>query len=360
MRAPFRGRGTATADPLPREPLVPWSPSPTTAAVLLGLAAAVLALGGTRFTRVVDRLADRTGMGEALAGAVLVGAVTSLPGLITSVVGAADGNPSFAVSNSLGGIAAQTAFLVLADLTYRRANLEHAAASLANLLQALLLITLVAVVLLAVAGPDVTVLGIHPATAVLPAVYLFGLRLARLMGKDPLWSPTQTQETREDVPEDEGRSGPSLARLWAEFGTLALVVAGTGYLVAIAGLSLIEGTGLSSSFVGAALTAVVTSLPELVTVLVAVRIGALTLAVGNIIGGNSFDVLFVAAADLAYRDGSIYHAVDDGTRVVLASVVLLTAVLAAGLVRRQRGGIGFEGVVILAVYTGTLALTYTA
>lgn len=339
---------------------MPWTPSPTTAAVLLAVAAVVLGLGGTRFTRVVDRLADRTGMGEALAGAVLVGAVTSLPGLVTSIVGAADGNPSFAVSNSLGGIAAQTAFLALADLTYRRANLEHAAASLSNLLQALLLITLVAVVLLAVAAPDVDVLGVHPATAVLPAVYLYGLRLTLAIGRDPLWSPIQTQETREDVPADEEQAGPALARLWTEFGALALVVAGTGYVVAIAGLSLIEQTGLSSSFVGATLTAVVTSLPELVTVLVAVRIGALTLAVGNIIGGNSFDVLFVAAADVAYRDGSIYHAIDAGTEIVLAGVVLLTAVLAAGLVRRQRGGIGFEGVVILAVYAATLALTYAA
>jgi cation:H+ antiporter len=337
---------------------VPWTPSLQTAIILLVLAAVVLGIGGVRFTRVVDRLADLTGLGEALAGAVLIGAVTSLPGLITSVVGASEGNASFAVSNSLGGIAAQTAFLVVADLTYRRANLEHAAASLANLLQSLLLISLVGVVLLAVAAPEITVLGIHPATLVLPAVYLYGLRLASATGRDPLWSATQTDETRQDVPDEED-AGLSLGRLWAEFGALAVVVAGTGYAVAVSGLTLIEEAGLSSSFVGSAMTGVVTSLPELVTVLVAVRIGALTLAVGNIIGGNSFDVLFVAAADIAYRDGSIYHAVDDGTRLVLAAVVLLTAVLAAGLVRRQRSGIGFEGIVILVVYAGVLATTYT-
>lgn len=338
---------------------MPWTPPLTTAIVLLAVAAAVLGAGGTRFTRVVDRLADRSGMGEALAGAVLIGAVTSLPGLITSVVGAAEGDASFAVSNSLGGIAAQTAFLVIADLTYRRANLEHAAASLANLLQALLLITLVGVVLLAVAAPDVALLGIHPATLVLPAVYLYGLRLTRAIGKDPLWAATQTTETKQDVPEeDDGRY--SLPRLWGEFAVLALVVAGTGYAVAVAGLTVVAETGLSSSFVGAAMTAVVTSLPELVTVLVAVRIGALTLAVGNIIGGNCFDVLFVAAADVAYRDGSVYHAIDASTKVVLAAVVLLTAVLAAGLVRRERGGIGFEGPLILALYAGTLLLTYSA
>jgi Ca2+/Na+ antiporter len=88
-----------------------WNVSPARALVLLAVAALVLGLGGVRFTRVVDRLADRTGIGEALAGAVLVGAVTSLLGLIASVVGAAEGNASFAVSNSLGGIAAQTALL---------------------------------------------------------------------------------------------------------------------------------------------------------------------------------------------------------------------------------------------------------
>jgi cation:H+ antiporter len=336
-----------------------WNPSPTSAVVLLAVAALVLGVGGVRFTRVVDRLADRTGLGEALAGAVLVGAVTSLPGLITSVVGAAEGNASFAVSNSLGGIAAQTAFLAIADLTYRRANLEHAAASLANLVQALLLITLVGIVLLAVAAPEMTVLGVHPATAVLPAAYLYGLRLAQATGREPLWAATQTRETRQDVPDDD-QGGDSLSRLWAEFAGLAVVVATTGYVVAVAGLTLIAETGLSSSFVGTAMTAVVTSLPELVTVLVAVRIGALTLAVANIIGGNSFDVLFVAAADVAYREGSVYHAIDAGTRAVLALVVLLTAVLAAGLVRREREGIGFEGVVILVLYAFGLGVTYTA
>jgi cation:H+ antiporter len=110
--------------------------------------------------------------------------------------------------------------------------------------------------------------------------------------------------------------------------------------------------------VGTVFTAIVTSLPELVTVLVAVRIGALTLAVGDIVGGNTFDVLFVAASDVAYREGSVYHAVDQGTRLVLGLVVLLTAVLAAGLVRRQEEGIGFEGYAILGLYVTGLVVVY--
>ncbi|PWG75038.1 hypothetical protein DF186_14780, partial [Enterococcus hirae] len=71
----------------------------------------VLLTAGVRLTSVADALADRTGIGEAMAGAVLLGAVTSLPGLVTTTVGAASGEAGFAVSNAVGGIAAQTAFL---------------------------------------------------------------------------------------------------------------------------------------------------------------------------------------------------------------------------------------------------------
>jgi Ca2+/Na+ antiporter len=55
---------------------------------------------------------------------------------------------------------------------------------------------------------------------------------------------------------------------------------------------------LSASIVGAP---VVTSLPELVTTLAAVRRGALQLAVGGIIGGNTFDTLFLTISDVGYR-----------------------------------------------------------
>jgi cation:H+ antiporter len=107
---------------------------------LLGLAAASIAVTGTWLARIADELATHTGLGEALVGAVLVGASTSLPGIVTSVVTAAEGYPSLAIGNGLGGIAVQTAFLGIADLVYRKANLEHTAASVANLMQGALLV----------------------------------------------------------------------------------------------------------------------------------------------------------------------------------------------------------------------------
>ena len=73
--------------------------------VIFSICALVIAIAGTRITRVVDHLADRTGLGEATAGAVLLGAATSLSGSVLSVTAAYRGHPELAVSNALGGIA---------------------------------------------------------------------------------------------------------------------------------------------------------------------------------------------------------------------------------------------------------------
>ena len=86
-------------------------------------------------------------MGEVVAGAVFVGAATSLPGAITSVTTAAAISAELAVGNALGGLTAQTAFIAVADLAYRRANLEHAAASITGLAQGVLLVVLLVVLL---------------------------------------------------------------------------------------------------------------------------------------------------------------------------------------------------------------------
>lgn len=320
----------------------------------LVVSAVVLIVAGTRFTSIVDQLADRLAIGEAIAGAVLLGATTSLPGLIVTTLAAAEGEPDLAVSNALGGIAAQTMFLALADLTYRRANLEHAAASLPNMLQTMVLVSLLALVLLANAGPDVSFFGVHPVTPLLLVFYVYGIVLAMRTRDVPMWRPRHTSETRPDVPKP-GSERASLRRLGASFFGLGLVVALCGYVVAAAGLSLAAQTEISGTLVGGLLTSVITSLPELVTVIAAVRVGALTLAVSDIIGGNAFDVLFLAAADLAYRDGSIYAAIGDRTVFLLGLTLLLTGIFAAGLIHRQRSGIGFEGIAILVVYAAGFA-----
>ena len=208
-----------------------------------------------------------------------------------------------AISNAIGGIAAQTAFLAIADFFNREANLEHQAASIPNILNGVLLIVLLAGLLIASDSPNVSILGIHPATAVLFVSYVLGMRLVRRSFLMPQWKPSLTQLTRVDQLKREATEVESLSILGVRFLFYAIILATAGWLVARSGMVLVSETGLSETVVGGIFAAVLTSLPELVTAIAAVRIGALTLAVGNILGGNAFDVLFAVAADIAYRSG---------------------------------------------------------
>jgi cation:H+ antiporter len=125
---------------------------------------------------------------------------------------------------------------------------------------------------------------------------------------------------------------------------------------------LADAWGFNQSVAGAIFTAIATSLPELVTAVAAVRRGALTLAVGGVIGGNGFDTLFAAVADVVYRPGSLYHAAPSGGSrevALVAGAIVMTAVLLVGLLRRERhgpAGIGLESVAVLMIYLGVMAM----
>ena len=68
---------------------------------------------------------------------------------------------------------------------------------------------------------------------------------------------------------------------------------------AIAAGKIADLTGLGKTFIGSTLVAFSTSLPELVSTIAAVRMGAFDLAVGNIFGSNSFNMLFLLPVDFS-------------------------------------------------------------
>lgn len=318
------------------------------------LAGAVVTWAGTQLASLADRLADRTGLGEAIAGTLFLGLVTSLPGLATSITAALDGRAALALSNALGGIAVQTAFLAIADMRYRRANLEHAVASVQNMIQLVLLVLLMGLLLLGLSGPDVTLGPVHPVTLLILAAAGLGIVIVYTSGDRVMWRPRNTRETVPDVADEEAKQENLLALLLKTGGVAAAVLV-AGVVIARSTGTIASSTGISDSVAGAMMSGVVTSLPELITTVAAVKRGALTLAVSDIVGGNFFDVLFVVAVDLAYFSGSVFHAPGVGMREVYLTglVILLNMVLLLGMIYRQRegpGNIGLESVLILAIY----------
>ena len=329
----------------------------TASIIGFSVATLVIIFAGTWLARLADELADRSGLGEALFGVLLLAGITSLPDFAATLSAAVDSRADLAMSNAMGSMAVNLVFLGIADIVYRKANLEHAAASPANLMLAALLIVLLSLPLLAVMMPSSAQWGVHPITPVIVLAYLFGLHLVYRTQAKPMWFPRMTRQTVEDAPEKHYRGG--VGQAWTWFVTMAIITCIAGWFLMESAKGVADFSGLSDTLIGGIFTALATSTPELVTTIAAIRLGALTLAVSNIFGTNCFNMLVVASADVGYPNGSIYHDMSPVQMVWGLVSILMTAILLLGMVRRETygiGRIGFESAAILGVYGVALGI----
>ena len=131
-------------------------------------------------------------------------------------------------------------------------------------------------------------------------------------------------------------------------GGLVAIVWG-GNLVVDSAKAIALSFGLSQTLVGLTVVALGTSLPELVTSVVASRKGENGLALGNVIGSNIFNILMVLAASAAVHPIVVTgFAVIDTVSLIAASVI--TWILCRSKLRISR----WEGLVMLAMYAGYL------
>ncbi len=323
--------------------------------VVFPIAAIIIGYAGTKIIKHAEYLAKTTGMGEAAFGAIFMGITTSLPSLITSLSVALEGYASLAFSNALGSIAIQTVSLGFADFAYRKANLEYAAASETNMVQGMLLIVLLTIPLFAVTSKSIAFFNISPFSIIFIVSYLVGLRLIFSAFKKPMWRPVYTRETRPEKKQKRKGSVKHLHKSWLAMVLLVPLISFLGWMLGKAGISLSVHTALNESLIGGVLTAIATSLPGLVVIIASVKSGALNLAIGNIIGGNTFNVLFIGVADFFYRKGSLYVFLSSNDIFWVALDIALTSILLLGLLRRGKQGIvniGFESALIMILYVG--------
>jgi cation:H+ antiporter len=99
----------------------------------------------------------------------------------------------------------------------------------------------------------------------------------------------------------------------------------TPYMVG-ASADIAEITGLGTTFVGTTLVALVTSLPEMVTTIAAIRIGASDMAIGNLFGSNMFNMVALGLTDLFYTQGRFLATIDPAFMLVGLFGLLMTAI----------------------------------
>lgn len=326
-------------------------------------AGAVVWVTGSRLARYVDLIGVRTGLSHAFLGMLLLGVATSLPEVATTLSGALIGNASLVTGNLFGGVAMQIAVLAVVDLIAVKGALTFVTPKPILLFQGVMLILLLSTALAGAAvGEPLSILGVGLTTVLLAAGYALTLRVSASEKYLPRWEPTHPPAEQTIAADDEGSLNRiSNGRLYAFCAGAGALILVAGWALALTGDALAEQTGLGASFVGVALVAGSTSLPELSTTLGAVRRGNHEMAVSSILGTNCLEVALFLVADLAYRDGPILAATDRSALLAAAVGLIVTSILLLGLLERRNRtafGMGIDSLAILVVYVAGLTGLY--
>jgi cation:H+ antiporter len=142
----------------------------------------------------------------------------------------------------------------------------------------------------------------------------------------------------------------------------ALVVIAAAVFLPEIGLGIAEKTGLGQTFVGNIFIALSTSLPEVVVSIAAVRMGAVDLAIGNLLGSNIYNIgLILALDDIFFVKGPILSYVSGSHTISAISAILMTSIAIIGLTYRsekKRLFLAWDSIGIITVYFINLMLLY--
>jgi cation:H+ antiporter len=311
-----------------------------------GVSAVVVVAAAMKLAEYGDVIAVRTRLGGMFVGTLLLAAATSLPELLTTINSINQAVPDLAAGNIFGSCMFNMFMLAILDLIVRRTRilravlLNHAiSGSLAVLLAAMAIFFILADLPFAIGW-----LGVD--SLMLMGLYIGGVWV--LNNNNPMVMEEGDLEADED-------GMPSLRTGLIGFGlaTIALLVVTPILVRSSAGIAVL--LGVSTGFIGAALVAVVTSLPEMVTTIAAVRLGAYDLAIGNLFGSNCFNIFALALTDLFYTQGRFLGDINAVMTVAALLGLLLTSMGLFGNVARIERRLG-----IMEIDALIIAITYFA
>ena len=295
---------------------------------VFAVSAGVVVGAGVVLARNGDVIATRTGLGGLFVGMLLMAAATSLPEIVTDISAAASGAPDLAIGDLFGSSMANMAILALVDLLHRGRVWPSTGLGHARL--ASIAIALTAIVCLGIISPiGVSIGWIGIESVVVVAAYILAAAwIHRSQRGDAVLEPVGLEA--DEVP------APSVRRASLLFAGGAVLILVAAPVMARSAQGIAESTGIAESFVGVTLLALATSLPELVTSIAAIRIGAYALAVGNLFGSNALNATVVLFADAAYTPGPILAAVSPQQLVAGLGAIVLMAIATGGIVHGAR------------------------
>ena len=302
--------------------------------VWLQFAFCVLLIGvaGSRLCRYGDVIAEKTGLSGTWIGVVMLATVTSLPELATGISAVSFANtPDLAVGDVLGSCVFNLFIIFILDFLHRKESV-YTRASQGHILSAgfgIMMLGFAGFSLLVSSQGQVVRIGhVGLYSPLILVLYVLAMRTVFR------YEHTSRKESTEQVAEVYGHL--SLQHAVIGYSVAAAVVVGAGTWLPFVGQEIAHLMDWETTFVGTLFVAFATSVPEMVVTLGALRLGALDMALGNILGSNLFNVAILAVDDMFYLPGPLFDQVSSIHSVSAVSAIMMSGIAIVGLLYRPK------------------------
>lgn len=281
---------------------------------IIGISLYILSKGADILVDQAVSLSIRWGVPKMIIGATIVSLGTTLPEVTVSVIAAINGNPDLALGNAIGSIIADTGLIIGLAAIIGTLPVDKSVISRQGRLQ------LMSGVLLAIVSLPIFSRGPEGRITQWMGFIFIGLLILYIIITIQ-WGKKYSGETSTNLEEEK-------SPLFLQFIKLALgiflVIASSKLLIPSVEITAIR-VGIPQSVIAATLVAFGTSLPELVTAITAVKKGHGELAVGNIIGADILNVLFVIGSAAAVTKGGLLVPTDFYKLQIPTMLIILVA-----------------------------------
>jgi cation:H+ antiporter len=308
--------------------------------IVVGLA---FLLGGSDvFLRGGSSLAQNWGLSRLIIGVIIVGFGTSMPELNVSVGAILKGTPDIALGNIIGSNIANILLVTSIASIICPIRLPNIAVRF-DIITMLLVVVLLCVLVYA------DWLNAYAGVLMLLCLIAYIVKSFR-RGREAVQSGSSIHS--ESVPYEKSY-GQSVAYAMSFLGLSALM--GGAYLVIDSAISLAQYTGISQSVIGLTLVAVGTSLPELATVIVASLRKHPDMIIGNVLGSNILNVLFILGITFLIDPIPVSRGIlNFDIWILLASTIVFSVIL---LTKNEISRL--TGSAMLVAYAAYILILYT-
>jgi cation:H+ antiporter len=167
-------------------------------------------------------------------------------------------------------------------------------------------------------GANIAHIGIY--SILIPIFYLLAIRTSYAF------------ESENNVASELVGSKISIKKAVIYFTLSALTIVLAGAALPFVGERIVHVMDWNSAFVGTAFIALATSLPELAVTISAVKIGAVEMALSNVLGSNIFNIIILAIDDVLYTKGPLLASVAKSHTVTALAALMMTSLIVIGLI----------------------------